>query len=267
LDLSKDIAAFKVIAHRGANREALQNTVAAFEAAIDAGADRIELDIHRTSDDALVLYHDFVIEEKRIESTPLKEVQKHKLSDGSVIATLDEPLALLDRIELNIEIKPKDRRTIEVLAKKMKGFDLSKIVFSSFYGETIGFLKEFFPADRIACLWGMEQLDGQEHPISHFSPQVFMQNYGTQIFHPWAKMVDRPMMEFAQSKNWLVYPWCAMADEKEEPEALWGELIELGADGLCTNEPRGLRKYLDKITQRNELIAKADIMLPKIEVK
>jgi glycerophosphoryl diester phosphodiesterase len=47
-----------VLAHRGANRFAPDNTLAAFERAVELGADGVELDIHRTADGALVVRHD-----------------------------------------------------------------------------------------------------------------------------------------------------------------------------------------------------------------
>lgn len=47
-----------VIAHRGASGEAPENTLAAFSAALDQGADLIETDVRRTADGALVLFHD-----------------------------------------------------------------------------------------------------------------------------------------------------------------------------------------------------------------
>ena len=46
-----------VIAHRGASREAPENTPAAFEAAIAVGADAVELDVRRTADGELVVHH------------------------------------------------------------------------------------------------------------------------------------------------------------------------------------------------------------------
>lgn len=51
-----------VLAHRGANRQAPENTLAAFAAARAAGADGVELDVRRTSDDVLVVRHDAHIE-------------------------------------------------------------------------------------------------------------------------------------------------------------------------------------------------------------
>jgi glycerophosphoryl diester phosphodiesterase len=47
-----------VIAHRGARRQAPENTIPAFARAIELGADGVELDVHRTRDGALVVRHD-----------------------------------------------------------------------------------------------------------------------------------------------------------------------------------------------------------------
>jgi len=47
-----------VIAHRGACWELPENTLAAFERAVDVGADFVELDVHATADGTLVVCHD-----------------------------------------------------------------------------------------------------------------------------------------------------------------------------------------------------------------
>ncbi len=52
------MAEVAVTAHRGASHAAPENSMAAFRAAIDAGADYIELDVQRTRDGALLVMHD-----------------------------------------------------------------------------------------------------------------------------------------------------------------------------------------------------------------
>jgi glycerophosphoryl diester phosphodiesterase len=47
-----------VLAHRGASHAERENTIAAFERAREQGADGVELDARRTSDDVLVVHHD-----------------------------------------------------------------------------------------------------------------------------------------------------------------------------------------------------------------
>ena len=48
----------KVIAHRGFSAIAPENTLTAFQKAIDMGADYFELDIHKSIDDSLMVIHD-----------------------------------------------------------------------------------------------------------------------------------------------------------------------------------------------------------------
>jgi glycerophosphoryl diester phosphodiesterase len=47
-----------VLAHRGANRLAPENTVPAMQEAVDRGADGVEIDVHRSADGVLVVRHD-----------------------------------------------------------------------------------------------------------------------------------------------------------------------------------------------------------------
>jgi glycerophosphoryl diester phosphodiesterase len=49
---------FLVIAHRGASSYAPENTIAAFDLALQMGARHLELDGHLTRDDYLVVIHD-----------------------------------------------------------------------------------------------------------------------------------------------------------------------------------------------------------------
>lgn len=47
-----------VVAHRGASRQAPENTLEAFRLGVEAGADAIELDVHLTADGQLAVIHD-----------------------------------------------------------------------------------------------------------------------------------------------------------------------------------------------------------------
>ncbi|MBC8089926.1 MAG: hypothetical protein H7Z40_21915 [Phycisphaerae bacterium] len=48
----------EIIAHRGASRDRLENTLSAFRTALEQGADGIELDVHATRDGMVVVHHD-----------------------------------------------------------------------------------------------------------------------------------------------------------------------------------------------------------------
>jgi len=71
----------EVIAHRGYSERTPENTLAALRAAIDAGADAIEFDLHVTRDGSPVLFHDFTLERTtdgrgRIDETTLQQLRE-----------------------------------------------------------------------------------------------------------------------------------------------------------------------------------------------
>ncbi|MFW5948631.1 MAG: glycerophosphodiester phosphodiesterase, partial [Halolamina sp.] len=68
-----------MVGHRGAEGLAPPNTLTAVRAALDVGVDGIELDVWRSSDGELVLFHDAVLDWDStgsgwIESTPWSEI-------------------------------------------------------------------------------------------------------------------------------------------------------------------------------------------------
>jgi len=56
--------AAEIIAHRGYSARAPENTLAAIEAAVTAGADAVEFDLHVTADGTPVLFHDETLGKK-----------------------------------------------------------------------------------------------------------------------------------------------------------------------------------------------------------
>ncbi len=100
-----------VIAHRGASAYAPENTLPAFELALRQGADMIELDVQRSADGVLVVFHDDTTERwdrrKRLATDrTLAELQALDIGGGRV-ATLAETCAFAREhsMPLNVEIK------------------------------------------------------------------------------------------------------------------------------------------------------------------
>ncbi len=92
----------KVLAHRGANRRAPENTVAAFAIARELGADGVELDVHPSADGVLVVHHDAVAAGLgTIQDFPLAGV----VAARPDIPTLDAVLDVCAGMLVNIELK------------------------------------------------------------------------------------------------------------------------------------------------------------------
>ncbi|HEV8456737.1 MAG TPA: glycerophosphodiester phosphodiesterase family protein, partial [Methylomirabilota bacterium] len=73
-----------VIAHRGASADAPEHTIAAFELALDQGADGIEMDVHLSKDEHPIVIHDFTLERTSDGAGPVRErtVRELKRLDG-----------------------------------------------------------------------------------------------------------------------------------------------------------------------------------------
>jgi glycerophosphoryl diester phosphodiesterase len=95
-----------IIAHRGASSMARENTLEAFQKAIDLRADMIEFDVRRTLDGRYVIHHDPHIAGKPLNEMTLREVREIARSLGFHVPELEEVLALArGRIRLDIEMK------------------------------------------------------------------------------------------------------------------------------------------------------------------
>ena len=108
----------QITAHRGASLQAPENTLAAFQQAMDDFADYIELDVQMTSDGVLVIMHDdntlrTTGVDNKISNMTLAEVKRLDAGSwfseefaGEKVPTLEEVLELTNgRIKINIEIK------------------------------------------------------------------------------------------------------------------------------------------------------------------
>ena len=120
-----------VIAHRGASAEEKENTVPAFERAIEMGADYLEFDVQASRDGALVIFHDLVLDRLTplrgtLHSKTLAELREHG------IPTLDEVLELASgRIGVMAEIKrPWLYRRHDIVARTLRVLDRDAVVLS-----------------------------------------------------------------------------------------------------------------------------------------
>ena len=95
-----------VIAHRGASSMARENTLEAFQKAIDLRADMIEFDVRRTKDQRYVIHHDPQLAGKHLNRITYLEVRQIARTLGFHVPELEEALHLArGRIGLDIELK------------------------------------------------------------------------------------------------------------------------------------------------------------------
>jgi glycerophosphoryl diester phosphodiesterase len=138
-----------VIAHRGASRVAPGNSLAAFEQAIAAGSDAVEVDVRQTADGVLVVHHAAArrgIPVVRLTYQDLVNRSRH------VPPRLDEALALCaGRIGMDVEIKDEgiEPAVLSLLAQR---FPLNSLLISSFHRTVIAAVKRLDAEVRCGLL-------------------------------------------------------------------------------------------------------------------
>jgi glycerophosphoryl diester phosphodiesterase len=105
------VSGMLVLAHRGANRVARENTVPAMREAVARGADGVELDVHRSIDGELVVHHDADTAAGPIGGLTVAAL-RGELPD---LPTLSEILDVCAGLLVNVEVKDPDPRAAEAL--------------------------------------------------------------------------------------------------------------------------------------------------------
>jgi glycerophosphoryl diester phosphodiesterase len=229
-----------VIAHRGASGHLPENTLPAYERAVELRADMIEIDLHRTRDGAVVVSHDAELARLggrgEIADATLDEVRALDAGAGARVPLLDEVLdAFGPRIPFNLELKCSSHgaypglEEIALEAVRRRGL-LESTLFSCFEDEVLARLRELASDARIGLLFS---------PRRPARPLERARRLGAEGLNPWYGLVGPALVESAHTAELAVYPYTV--DEPAEMR----RLLELGVDGLFTNYPDRLRALLD----------------------
>jgi glycerophosphoryl diester phosphodiesterase len=249
-----------VVAHRGASRAEPENTLVAFDAALRAGADVVELDLRLTADGIPVVLHDPDVSATTdgtglVHTLTLAEVKRLDASGGrgprQEIPTLPEALELAGRFRgagVDLEIKnlpgepafdsPEESILLSCLdALSASGFS-GDVLISSFNWLTLERSKELAPEiptgfltigviDAHAALVYASQ---NEHDF--VLPQT-----------PAVLRAGRSFVDEAHAEGVRVGTW--VADE----EGLLDTLFRWGVDAIASNDPVLALSVRDRVTQ------------------
>ena len=256
-----DTARVKVHGHRGARAARPENTIPAFEYAIAAGVDVLELDLSVTRDNVVVVSHDPYLEppicsgpkdKVAIRESTLAEVRqwdcgakqnpgfaKQQTVPGTRMPTLDEVFALASKgkFEFNIETKisvqrpelapPPDEFARLVLEQIRKHRLESRVILQSFDFRTLHAMKKLAPDIRLAALYS-----GPAEGFVEIAREA-----GAGIVSPVFPLVTPEQVKAAHAAGLQVIPWTA------NTSADWKRLIEAGVDAIITDDPAALIAY------------------------
>ncbi len=225
-----------IIAHRGASHGAYENSMEAFQLAVDQKADMIELDIHLTKDNHFVVYHDAELKYSKqvypIKYTTLEKIQSFRLPNDEPIPLLKDVLEKFhNSIQFNIEIKCSiTREPFDDLLEDV-GIDTSKTVISSFIHDVHMELKESKLEYNLAYLY----------IFPTFQNKSVARNDFIAAMNPFARFVKKKAVKFYHSLDKKIYPW-TVDDEKTIKR-----LVSYHIDGIITNKPKETREIVKSL--------------------
>lgn len=233
-------------AHRGGDEVAPENTIAAFEAAVELGYRYLETDVHCTRDGRLVAFHDDRLDRVtdargRVADKTLAEIRVARIGGAHEIPLFED---LLDRWPwVHFNIDPKSDRAVQPLVDLLRRTEaLDRVCVGSFSGRRLERIQHALGA-RLCCSLGPMDVtrlrlaslrpSRPPRPMAANCVQVPVRHYGIPV-------IDRRFIDAAHRHGLQVHAW-TINDENE-----MARLIDLGIDGLMTDRPALLRAVLTR---------------------
>jgi glycerophosphoryl diester phosphodiesterase len=224
-----------VIAHRGDQTRALENSLEAFRLAISIPVDMIEFDIRKSRDNNLYVMHDketgrTAESNVDIERSLSDDITKVRLKNGEPIPSLSDVLAVVaGKVGLNIEIKSSGAGALTAAHIVGSGYQ-GKLIISSFKEREVIDAKRVMPNIPVAGVF--DAFVPSEVSAYHAR--------GYRVISLNRKTVSRELITTCHQKNIEVYAWTV---DKEE-ETL--RLMSWGIDGIYSNDPGKIYKIVEK---------------------
>jgi glycerophosphoryl diester phosphodiesterase len=235
LEWKQGVSPPRVIAHRGACRDAIENTLAAFRAARAAGAHGVELDVMRCASGEVVVFHDddltrLARRSERVDALPLDALREVDLGGGEGIPTLEEALEEIGpRLLVNVELKTDKWRGDPELATRVaellrRGGWGRRALVSSFNPMALWQFQRAAPEVPTGFLFHAQE----RRPLREAWPARLLAPFA---LHPEASLVDAIALAAWRRRGFAVAVWTV--DDPHEIAAL----AALGVDAIITNEP------------------------------
>lgn len=145
-----------IIAHRGYHTQVQENTIEAFEKAIEIGADMIEFDVRKTRDNILISYHDQFINSQAINKLTYQQLNAIASLAGFDIPTVDQVIEFTkNRIKLVVELKENgyEKQIAQLL---LENLNPEQFIIISFKFQALKKIKNNYPQVRVGLLLSRE---------------------------------------------------------------------------------------------------------------
>jgi glycerophosphoryl diester phosphodiesterase len=233
-------------AHQGAHRTGGpgENTMSAFEAAIEMGYRYIETDVHATADGVLVAVHDDTLDRVtdrsgEIGRMPWSEVRRARVAGAEPVPLLEDLLGLWPDVRVNID--PKHDAAVEPLVEAIRRTGaIDRVCIGAFSDRRLARVRALL-GPRLCTSMGPRQVArlvaaSRGIPASRFTAACVQ----VPTRRGRVPLVTARFLDAAHVRGLPVHVWTI------NDSVQMGQLLELGVDGIMTDVPDVLKQVLDE---------------------
>ncbi|WP_285491638.1 glycerophosphodiester phosphodiesterase [Staphylococcus haemolyticus] len=245
MKINKPNQAFQIVAHRGLSNQFPENTLVGFKAALMQHVDMLEIDVHFSKDNHLVVIHDDTInrtsnDEGKVKDYTLEElltfdfgVKHDKSFRNTKISTFEEVLSLIKNFskKLLIEIKvPHQYPGIEEAV--LKALEIYKVpkhkaIIQSFDEDCVKRLNSLDSEYQLGLLISRKKYWYKSPNFEEISDYA-------NFINPNYKLVNSKFIKNAHSQSLKVIPYTV--NKRKDVK----KLINLGVDGIISDLPEDI---------------------------
>ncbi len=244
----------EVLAHRGDSVKFPENTMPAFKSAVDMQVDRIETDVHLTSDGKIVIWHDNTMERMTGDKRQISELswKEMKEIDAGTLFTINNgksfpfkgkkitPILLetllkeFPDMRFNIDLKDNNLILAEKYGTLLKELKCTtRVVTASFNSRVLKHFRKLFPDALTSCtslevlkLLLLYRTGLLIIPFSYKGKILQVPEYSGKI-----KILSKGFIKYLHKRGFKVQVWTINQESEMK------RFIQMGVDGIFTDKP------------------------------
>lgn len=256
-----------VLAHRGDSARFPENTMAAFESAVNMGVHVIETDVHLSSDGEVVIWHDETLERMSGDSRKINEMEWEEIREinagyaftpdrgrtypyrNSPVrpVLLEELLIRFPDMRFNVDLKDRNPRLAERHASILQELNcIARVVTASFHKSTLDYFRSILPQAPTSCtsaevvkLILLYRSGLLTLPLKLKKRVLQVPEYSGRL-----RILTPGFVKYLHRKGLKVQVW-TVNEERE-----MARFLDMGVDGIFTDRPALL---LDCLKKRQKL--------------
>jgi glycerophosphoryl diester phosphodiesterase len=250
-----------ILAHRGDSARYPENTMPAFDSAVQMNVDVIETDVHLTADGEVVIWHDDTLERmsgdpRRISSMDWQEI--HRVNAGSQFSgdggktfpfkdknikpvVIKELLSKYPLMKFNVDLKDNNLLLAEKFSQILLDLDcIKRVVTASFHKDVLLYFRKLLPGAITSCtsnevmrLILLFRSGILNIPFPYKKKILQVPEYSGKI-----KVLNSGFIKYLHKRGFTVQIWTV--NEIEE----MNRFLDMGVDGIFTDKPALLLECL-----------------------